>query len=88
MSLTALQKVVKVLKIVGGDHTVKMFIFTRFLKGFGLLVQRPCYWCSAPFGAGMLEMHVFPMFFEGSQGQPVRLCGMLDFTCGLMGKLI
>ena len=30
MSLTALQKVMKVLKIVGGDQTAKMFIFTMF----------------------------------------------------------
>ena len=28
------------------------------------------------------------MVFEGSQGQPVCMCGMLDSPSGLMGKLI
>ena len=32
-------KVVEVAKIVGRDHIAKVFILTRFLKGFGLLVR-------------------------------------------------
>ena len=38
-ALTALQKVLKVLKVVGRDHAVEMFIFTRIYKGFVELVR-------------------------------------------------
>ena len=62
--------------------------FRKVFKGFRpigaaamLLVQRPLW-------GGHAETQGFPMFFEGSQGQPVRLCGMLDFTCHLMSKVI
>ena len=46
-----------------------------------LLVQRPLW-------GGHAETQGFPIVFEGSQGQPVRMRGMLDFTIDLMGKLI
>ena len=62
--------------------------FCKVFKGFGpigaaamLLVQRPLW-------GGHAGNACFPMFFEGSQGQPVHLCGMLDFTSDFMPNVI
>ena len=65
------------------DLTNKMFIFGLLFKsqvfdGNGQVLHL----------GGRAETQGFPMVFEGPRGQPVRTCGMLDFTRGLMGKLV
>ena len=57
------------------SRNVELFIFARFLKGFGLLVQRPCYWCSAPFGAGMQKHKDFQCFLKVPRGS---LCACVE----------
>ena len=76
MSFTALQKVLKVRKVVGRDHTAKMFILTMFFKWLRpngqvlVLMVRSAFWPASVAASGTPKVTPqkhkdLPLFLKG-----------------------